>query len=249
MLDPADAAAVAERFGVSAGQVERDHLVSELLALLSEHVAEDLVFFGGTALARSHLPDGRLSEDLDLLALGRRSDLAARLDRLIPDGLRRRVGRLVLDPPLSAVRDVVHAVVRRGDLAVRIQVLAAADYPPWPCEVRALHQRYRDVPAATLAVPTRAAFAAWKTATWLNRRAPRDLWDLWALADLGGIDAEARDLFVRHGPTSQPPARWMFDAVPDEEHWRTSLSSQTRLAVAAAEAAAIVADAWDAART
>jgi predicted nucleotidyltransferase component of viral defense system len=75
MLERVEAATVAEHFGVSAGQVERDHLISELLALLSEHVAGGLIFFGGTALARTHLPEGRLSEDIDLLALERRSEL------------------------------------------------------------------------------------------------------------------------------------------------------------------------------
>lgn len=74
-LDERDA--VAARFGVSNGQVERDHLISFLLAAIAERVGDRVHFIGGTALARTHLTAGRLSEDIDLVALDRRSELAA----------------------------------------------------------------------------------------------------------------------------------------------------------------------------
>lgn len=67
VLDPEEAESVRRRFGVDDRQVQRDHLVSLLLASLSLHAPDDVVFFGGTALARTHLPYLRLSEDLDLL--------------------------------------------------------------------------------------------------------------------------------------------------------------------------------------
>lgn len=62
--------AVAEQFGVAAEQVERDHLISHLLAFLSRDFGDRIHFIGGTALARTHLPNGRLSEDIDLIAVG-----------------------------------------------------------------------------------------------------------------------------------------------------------------------------------
>lgn len=49
MLDPDEADRVAEAFGVALPQVEKDHLVSELLGGLSAAAADDLVFIGGTA--------------------------------------------------------------------------------------------------------------------------------------------------------------------------------------------------------
>jgi hypothetical protein len=64
----------------------------------------------------------------------------------------------------------------------RIQLLSARGRARWPAQRRALDQRYRDAPAAELVVPTLLAFAASKKATWADRRAPRDLWDLWALS-------------------------------------------------------------------
>ncbi|WP_370368368.1 nucleotidyl transferase AbiEii/AbiGii toxin family protein [Mycolicibacterium sp. CH28] len=73
-------AAVAEQFGVVTEQVERDHLISHLLAFLSREFGDRMHFIGGTALARTHLPNGRLSEDIDLIAIGDRKSVAADLD-------------------------------------------------------------------------------------------------------------------------------------------------------------------------
>lgn len=42
--------------------------------------------FGGTALARSLVPDGRLSEDIDLLAIGRRCDVVGAVERQLVQG-------------------------------------------------------------------------------------------------------------------------------------------------------------------
>jgi len=74
MLDPTEAQTLAEQFGASPGQIARDHLISHLLAALSTHAADQVIFFGGTALARALLPDSRLSEDIDLIAHGSRRD-------------------------------------------------------------------------------------------------------------------------------------------------------------------------------
>lgn len=91
-LDLAELHSIAEQFGVSDEQVRRDHVVSHLLALISGELADRILFIGGTALARTHLPDGRLSEDLDLIALTRRSEVATALDRLLPRGASRAIG-------------------------------------------------------------------------------------------------------------------------------------------------------------
>ena len=63
-----EATTVAQQFGVALEQVHRDHLISSILAALQAHAGE-VIFFGGTALARTYLPAGRLSEDIDLIAV------------------------------------------------------------------------------------------------------------------------------------------------------------------------------------
>lgn len=238
-------AEVAHQFGVAPEQVERDHLISHLLAFLSQNLSERIHFIGGTALARTHLPGGRLSEDIDLIAIDDRKAVAEDLDAWLPRALARTHGRLTLDPPLSGVANTVAAILRSPTgMVVRIQLLSARGRVLWPAERRALDQRYRDAPAAELIVPTLPAFAASKTATWADRRAPRDLWDLWALNRIGAIDAAALKLYRRFGPTNQPPGQYLFDRPPSEAEWQSQLAGQTRLSVDAADALAAVREAW-----
>ncbi|MFD6393179.1 nucleotidyl transferase AbiEii/AbiGii toxin family protein [Nocardia sp. NPDC060259] len=129
-------------------------------------------------------------------------------------------------------------------VSVKIQLLSARGRPAWPTELRDLEQRYSDVPPAELLVPTLPAFVAGKTATWHDRRASRDLWDLWALNDIGAIDSAAGALYRRYGPTNRLPTPQLFERVPDEQDWRTQLAGQTRLVISAEIALTAVRNAW-----
>ena len=93
-------------------------------------------------------------------------------------------------------------------------------------------------------MPTLPAFAASKTATWFDRRASRDLWDLWALDQIGAIDTEAEKLYRRLGPTNKPPALRELTKAPAEADWRNQLAGQTRLTVSSEDALSAVHDAW-----
>jgi hypothetical protein len=94
---------------------------------------------GGVALARAHLPDGRLREDLDLIALDGRKAVAADLDAALPRALGRTHGRLTLDPPLSGLADAGTALLRSTSrVSTRIQLLSAPRTVQRPTERRAL---------------------------------------------------------------------------------------------------------------
>lgn len=242
MLDPDEEHAIAERFGVARTQVRRDHLISHLLAALSEHAAADVLFFGGTALSRTFAPDGRLSEDIDLIARDKRRAIAERLDKTLLRATRREFPGLQWQPPLSAARDTAPAILSAPDgTTVRIQLLNATGYAPWPTERQQLVQRYSDAPAATLTVPTAPSFAAWKTAAWIDRAASRDLW---LLANIGAFNTEAATLFAKLGQTNKAPTRELFTHAPDEPTWRRELAGQTRLRITATEALNTVQRAW-----
>ncbi|KHO23779.1 hypothetical protein QQ44_16395 [Mycolicibacterium setense] len=236
---------VATQFGVSTEQVERDHLISHLLAFLSRKFGDRIHFIGGTALARTHLPEGRLSEDIDLIAVGSRKEVARDLDVALPRAVARTHGRITIEPALSSTADTLPVVLRPLDgNPVRLQLLSPRDRVVWPTERRDLVQRYADAPPATLNVPTLPAFAASKTATWADRHAARDLWDLWALSELGAIDNTAAVLFRRYGPTNKAPGSYLFQRAPSPAEWHTQLAGQTKLTISAIEALDAVREAW-----
>lgn len=238
-------AAVAERFGADLEQVRRDHLISHVLAAIAADVpTDDLVFFGGTALSRTHLADARLSEDIDLVARAPRNHVAAAIEAAVRRRLARTYGRPTWRPALTATRGAEPAVLEVDDtLGIQVQLVTAEGFL-WPTEVRDVEQRYSDAPPARLRTLTAAGFAAAKLTTWMERHAPRDLYDLWALAERGHIDKEAVEVFVRYGPTGRPPADWIFAGAPDQDAWRRALGHQTRLRVTASEARAIARDTW-----
>lgn len=245
MLDPDEEHAVAAQFGVARDQVRRDHLISHILAVLSHHFADEVLFFGGTALSRTFIPEGRLSEDIDLIALTHRGATAEKIEGSLIRGVRREYPGLTWHPPLTAVRDVEPAVlVDPNGATVRLQLLNRTGYPAWPTQRRQLVQRYSDAPPATLRVPTLESFAAWKTAAWVDRRAARDLYDLWLLSEIGALNATAAELFRKNGPTNKPPTAKQFSTHPDEVVWGSELAGQTRLNLTAAEAIEAVRRAW-----
>lgn len=224
MLDPRELRDVAARFGVTEDQVQRDHLISHALAVLPG-LAPDVVFFGGTALARTYLPDARLSEDVDLYARGRGGVVRVLTDGL-PKALRREYPGVRWDPPLDRVREPEPALlVPRTGHPVRIQVLGGEGYTPWPTERRAIDVRYSDVPPVELVVPTRAAFVGMKAAAWLDRRAARDLYDLWALARAGAIDEAAAAAF-QMGVGWWPRSRDLVRSSAADA-WEPALAHQT----------------------
>lgn len=148
MLDLHKLQETTAQFGVDESQVRRDHLISHLLAALSADLAGSVIFFGGTALARSIVPNGRLSEDVDLLAIGPRRTVAQHLTTAIPRTLRQEYPGLTWSPPPTEGRDTDPAILRSPDqVVVRIQLLNATGYPNWPTQRVNLVQRYSDVRA------------------------------------------------------------------------------------------------------
>jgi predicted nucleotidyltransferase component of viral defense system len=243
VLDDGEMREVADRFGVGEAQVRRDHVISHALAALSTLGTEDFVFFGGTALSRTHLPAARLSEDIDLLAVGPRVEIAHKMTRTFTRVLRRTIGRPTFAPPLEETRGAEPSVMGAGRVSVQIQLLGASHLPPWPTEVTVLEERYSDAPPARLRVLTQASFAAAKLAAWHDRAAPRDLYDLWAMASAGMVGGDAATLFSRFGPLTSPE-EVSFTRLPAASEWEAALGHQCRLAVSAVEAAEVVKRAW-----
>lgn len=239
VLDPAERDAVMVRFGVSPVQVARDHVISHALAAIASLGTDRIVFFGGTALARTLLPELRLSEDIDVIAFGDRREIGAAIQEAIERQFLRSFGHPTFTPPLADARHPDPSVLAVGGVRIQIQLLSGTGYPAWPTEVADIEQRYSDVPAARLRVPTPAAFVAGKLAAWADRHAPRDLYDLWALAEAGHLTDEAARLYGRYGQYTDV-ARVSFAEVPTDAAWRDALEHQGIIAVGSEEAARVV---------
>lgn len=244
VLDDAERMGVELQFGVAEEQVRRDHAISHTLAAIASIGTDDLVFFGGTALSRTHLTTVRLSEDIDLIARRDRIAIGNLLESVITRQLRGTLGAVEFTPHLRDTRHPNPSVMRVGDTNIQIQLLAAEGYPAWPTEVVEIEQRYSDAPPARLRVLTSAAFVASKLASWTDRQAPRDLYDLWALAKAGRIDAEASQLYEKYGQFTRAQGV-SFLRIPSETEWDDALGHQCMTQVTAIEAARVVREALE----
>ncbi|HOS95623.1 MAG TPA: nucleotidyl transferase AbiEii/AbiGii toxin family protein, partial [Armatimonadota bacterium] len=189
-LSAADARLQQEHFGVAPDQILHDFVISHVLAAL-EPLSDRFVFYGGTALSRTLLNGLRLSEDIDLLSTGPRAEPARLIDSAL-SGLQRGLGSVSADVRLQDVTtDTAPCTYRIGEVPVRIQLISAAHYPTWPTQRSMVAQRYSGLPDLELQTYTAEGFVAAKTVAWCDstRNAPRDLYDLWALAERGFVTA------------------------------------------------------------
>lgn len=218
----------AAQLGVPEAQVRRDILISHVLHALPQIVSRDaqVIFFGGTALCRTHLDGFRLSEDIDLLT-DRPRELLDRLGAGLPVILRRDYPmlRLTIRPDgQTIVADLTDGVDLVQLQAVKIDH-SYRQYPSEPTDV-ALHND--DLPATVvLTAPTAAGAAAMKLNAWADRRLPRDLADLYGLYQRGLIDREAIEIAGRAAP-ALPPHAFEDEAEPDAQTWMTALAAQMR---------------------
>jgi predicted nucleotidyltransferase component of viral defense system len=227
MIDQTEVDDWARRFGVSPGQIRRDHFISHTLAALGR-LHRDTRFFGGTALCRTHLPETRLSEDIDLLHAAPRKFLDA-LRRDLPRAIRREFP----DASWSGTfddGDGVSDFLGAPDVApIKIYVgRDGANTRAWEFVGTQVALRYGDLPPTqAFACPTVATFAAMKLSAWFDRHAPRDLFDLDGLAAVGVfVDRDVERIFT--AKMNFAIADVEFSRIPAStlEAWETELRAQ-----------------------
>lgn len=192
MLDPFEANQLRQKFGVPIEQIMRDHAISHVLSVI-KRVKTPFTFYGGTALARTYLPFGRLSEDIDIFSTRREElirefeSLSGWLEQEFPNA------EWVVNP--AKLEDGESALLRCGPgIHVRIQLVDSTirNWGAVPLETAKIEQRFSDVPATELRVPTLNGFVAMKALSWFDRGAPRDLFDMGGLAKFGHVTEIAR---------------------------------------------------------
>lgn len=248
-LTEAEAETWAAHFGVGEDQIRHDFAISCVLQELSAH-ADLFVFYGGTALSRTILDGLRLSEDIDLLTVGPRKSAAMVLDEAIRSGMERQFGLIDAHPRLPDTRtDTQACLYDIAEVTVQIQLISGDNYTPWSRQNSQVSLRYGGLGDVTMTTYTAAGFVGAKTSAWCDttRNAPRDLYDLWALARKGHINSSAAREFRRCGPTASYPRQWMFPKPPSAAQWEDALAHLCRVAVGPNEAYETVVAAWGAA--
>ena len=237
MIDDREIREVAAQLGVPERQVRRDHLLSHLIDGVAD--VGDVVLIGGTALNRTHVPDARLSEDLDVHLIDGKADEV--LDRT------KRAVRLEF-PGIAVISrasngDVVTYVLGVDALRVQVQViLRRHEWILLPAQTTPVRLRYSDLEdSVDVAVPTIDAFGAMKLAAYVDRAAPRDLFDLMELVKVGSLGAGSIALMrVLLGRSILPQE---FQTGPTAEEWEVELAHQVTDPGSPVESLVIVRDA------
>ncbi len=230
MIDQGELFEFAGRFGVPVEQIRRDHFISHVLAALGPAAADEanqLVFFGATALGRTWLPDLRLSEDIDLLV--DTTEHGEKVRRSISLGIRREFLNHEW-AKIGSKHDVETWNLTADGLIVKVQfALWRFGWKEAIMTAKTMVQlRHSDLPdSVELAVPTPSGFAAMKLMAWLDRSAPRDIYDLAALAEAGYIDTtalESVEQIVGYRPTATMIGNVGMNTV--RAAWETELDHQ-----------------------
>lgn len=228
MITPSEIDEAAKLFGAPNSQILRDHLISHVIAAIADWPDQNRVtFFGGTALCRTWLPGLRLSEDIDLLLdePGDSTDIRGHVSRR----LRRDFPNLEWTL-LGTQHELETWTLATADLDIKVQ------FAQWrfgwqdtiPTVTAGVQLRYSDLPeTVNMTVPDPSGFSAMKLIAWFDRFAPRDLFDLAALADASHISADATSMVKQiagYTPTPQTLGTTVHRTL--EETWQAELGHQ-----------------------
>lgn len=197
MLDSKENQEIQKLFTVTEAQVNRDHAISHTLAVLQKMKTE-FVFFGGTALSRTFLGVGRLSEDIDLYSENRRA-LCLELDQL-PALLSEEFPQAFWNVPPSQTADSQSSLLNcDSSTRINVQVVNSRtrDWSKIPTMLTNISQRYSDAPSVKLRTPILDGFVVMKASAWFERRSPRDLFDLEGLSHKVEVTESIQDLVVQ----------------------------------------------------
>ncbi len=242
MLELGELLQVQSLFASSELQVRRDHAISHILAAIQD-LRSEMVFYGGTALSRTFLTDGRLSEDIDLYTEDRKK-LCKALDE-IPDLIEQEFPEANWQKIPSQSRDAESTNLSCGSaIQVTVQVVESHQrgWQKVPAELTDIFQRFSDVPRTRLFVPTFDGFVAMKASAWFDRHAARDLFDLEALSRKGEVAESARELIQKL--TGYTLTSAMLEGNVSGK-WKEELAGQTKLESTERECLSRVLEWWN----
>ena len=180
---------IADEHEVDAKTVERDYVLTHVLAAIGTHTADQgLVFKGGTALRLCYFEDYRYSADLDFSLLAGTEPEAAL--KSVAQALASLADQIALR--YLALAEDGKGIEYEGPLGKRrrMKLDIATDELVEDTAVRTLLRRYPDQSEAQIIVYTLGEIAAEKLRCVIQRLQARDLFDLNELFVVNGITAE-----------------------------------------------------------
>lgn len=184
----------ADKDGVDADVVERDYVLTHILASLSSHTDPDIFQFkGGTSLRLCYFHDYRYSADIDLNLL---PDVSLERAREVLGEIVERARQTADLPHLELIGDPVTGIdfigpkQTRRPRPIKLDITTdelVVDYST----AQPLLLRYEDQPhSPPIRVYGLGETAAEKLRCVMQRLLCRDLYDIWFLFENGGVDAE-----------------------------------------------------------
>lgn len=188
----------AHRVGVGDLVIEKDYVLSWLLVAIAESdLRPDIAFKGGTALKRIYYPEYRYSEDLDFTLRDDlvEDDLVKAVEGLFSSLARRpNLTCALLRQPESRSESTTLYVNYVGPLGARLDKrFVKLDFTRGellldPVKELGLRAPYPDYPShVTLPTYTLEQILAEKLCALLQRREPRDLYDVYWLFECGNV--------------------------------------------------------------
>lgn len=189
------------QFDVSFEQIHKDHAISHILIALGKIIEENnmdnMMFFGGTALNRTVLKDFRLSEDVDLI-ISNFKTASAQIKTRLAEMLENEF------PQNAWINEEINDDKWTGTLQIKsgisIQIEIVEPRQQWNLYldkkvIEEVQLRYSDVNVQLkLPVPSTDVFVAMKLNAWFDRHTPRDLADLYMLAQMNYFTKESFEL-------------------------------------------------------
>lgn len=199
MIRTAEVAKLAHRLGVSQRVIEKDYALSwVLIAIAESDLRREIAFKGGTALKRIYYQQYRFSEDLDFTLRDDlpEDDLVRAVEALFPSLARRpRLTCALLREPESRTESTTLYVNYVGPLGASLDSrFLKVDFSRGellldPPDDRLLTAPYRDYPShIRLPTYTVEEILIEKLRALLQRREPRDLYDVYWLFEWGNVD-------------------------------------------------------------
>ena len=225
MIDHVELRARARGIGLDASHVENDYVLCHLLVAICKSIPE-LVFRGGTALARIYWPDYRLSEDLDFTSSGPIADLEARLENAVRAARKSTTLNLKLtygSPKDSWSRSTVqwadHELILDVNMDETVAMGSSEEKADLP--YKDLQEREAMIPVFSL-----PEILGNKWFMLNDRTEPRDLFDVWSGLITFGVEFEVIESGHQAKYGNAPNRGSLYNAERVEGLWETRLAHQ-----------------------